>query len=165
MISRFERFSFVISEISRHWHHIAADEMVKYGLKGHHALYLITMKRYPDGITATQLADICSRDKSDVSRAMSLMEEKGLAQKGTEGAKYRALLKLTKAGNEAASQVEQSAMKAVEMASRGVSDANRETFYATMDIISANLQKIIDDGVFANNSAADVHNEGANTDE
>ena len=80
MISRFERFSFVISEISRHWHHIASDEMEKHGLKGHHALYLITMKRYPDGITATQLADICSKDKSDVSRAMSLMVKKGLAE-------------------------------------------------------------------------------------
>jgi len=153
MISRFERFSFVISEISRHWHRIASGEMEKYGLKGHHALYLITMKRYPDGITATQLADICSKDKADVSRAMSLMVKKGLAEKGSGMTRYRALLRLTEDGLTAAAQVEKSAMLAVEIASSGISDEHREIFYSTMDTIAANLQKIIDDGVFASDSS------------
>ena len=33
MVDRFERFSFAISEISRCWHKIAAEEMEAYGLK------------------------------------------------------------------------------------------------------------------------------------
>ena len=74
MVSRFERFSFVISEIYRHLHKIMADEMEKYGLKGAYAIYLSAMYRHPDGITATELGEICSRNKADVSRAMSSMQ-------------------------------------------------------------------------------------------
>ena len=74
-MERFERFSFAISEISRYWHKLTAEEMEKYGLKGTHSVYLLTMYRYPDGITATQLCELCSKDKSDVSRMMSIMEQ------------------------------------------------------------------------------------------
>ena len=81
MVDRFERFSFAISEISRYWHKITAEEMEKYGLKGPHSVYLTAMYRYPDGITAPQLCELCGKDKSDVSRAMSLMERKGLVRK------------------------------------------------------------------------------------
>jgi len=147
MISRFERFSFVITEITRYWHKIAAEEMEKHGLKGPHALYLVTMRRYPDGITATQLAEICSKDKSDVSRSMSLMIKKGLVRKEGEKNRYRAMLKLTDEGNEAASQVEKSAMVAVDMAGRGITAENREIFYASLEKIADNLQMIIDEGL------------------
>ena len=34
MVDRFERFSRGVSELSKYWHKIAADEMEKYGLKG-----------------------------------------------------------------------------------------------------------------------------------
>ena len=81
MVDRFERFSFAISEISRYWHKITADEMEKYGLKGPHSVYLTTMYRYPEGVTAPQLCELCGKDKSDVSRAMSLMEQKGLVER------------------------------------------------------------------------------------
>ena len=52
MIDRFERFSFAISEVSRCWHKLAAEEMEKYGLKGSHAVYLTTLYRYPKGLTS-----------------------------------------------------------------------------------------------------------------
>jgi hypothetical protein len=78
MIDRFERFSMAISEISRHWHKIAAEELEKYGLKGPHAIYLPAMYQHQDGITAARLADLCGRDKADVSRMMTIMEQKGL---------------------------------------------------------------------------------------
>ena len=81
MVDRFERFSFAIFEISRYWHKITADEMGKYGLKGPYSVYLTAMYRYPDGITAPQLCELCGKDKSDVSRAMSLMERRALCEK------------------------------------------------------------------------------------
>ena len=59
MIDRFERFSVMISEISRYWHKITTTEMEKYGLKGAHSIYLTTMARFPEGITAAQLCELC----------------------------------------------------------------------------------------------------------
>jgi len=148
MISRFERFSFAISEISRCWHKIATEEMEKHGLKGPHAIYLVVMSRYEDGITATKLSEVCGRDKADVSRAMAVMENVGLVIKeGVNQSFYRAHLKLTDAGRCAAEQVKKRAHIAVEMAGGDVSTENREIFYDTLEHIADKLRLISADGL------------------
>ena len=148
MISRFERFSFAISEISRCWHKIATDEMEKYGLKGSHAIYLVVMSRYKDGITATQLSEVCGRDKADVSRAMTMMEKNGLVvREGVNQSFYRAHLKLTDAGRCAAEQVKVRADVAVTMAGGDLSDKDREIFYNALEHITDKLRSISVDGL------------------
>lgn len=148
MVDRFERFSFAISEISRHWHKLASDEMEKHGLKGTYSVYLTALYRHPDGITATMLGEICSKDKSDVSRAISAMEKKGLVKKsGTNQTLYRALLTLTEEGKKAAEHVSERARIAVEMAGKGISDEHRAIFYNTLELITSNLQTISKEGL------------------
>lgn len=142
---RFERFSLAIFEISRCWHKLAADEMAKYGLKGPHAMYLVTIRRFPEGVTSAQLSELCGRDKADVSRAVSLLEEKGMIYR--EGNLYRALLKLTDKGREAAEHVAQRAGIAVECAGKGFSEENREIFYQVLETITANLQALTKEGI------------------
>ncbi len=147
MISRFERFSFAIFEISRCWHKIAADEMSKYSLKGPHAIYLIAMNRHPDGLTSGQITEICGRDKADVSRAMSAMEERGLVEKDSSNNRYRARLKLTEAGKKAALHICGRAAIAVEMAGKGMTNDQRSVFYETLELIAANLRELSEDGI------------------
>lgn len=148
MIGRFERFSYAISEISRLWHRIAGEEMGKYGLKGAYSVYFTTLYRYPNGLTAAQLVDLCSRDKADVSRAMSLLESKGLVCRADpEGKAYRAMLILTKEGREIASQINARAEAAVELASFGLPEEKREIFYEALELITGNLQKLSRDGI------------------
>lgn len=145
MIDRFEKFSYFISEISRHWHKIANDVMNKYGLKGPHSVYFTTLYRCPDGITATKLGEICSRDKADVSRAVSIMEKKGLLIK--EGTNYRALLKLTKEGRVIAEQIKSRAESAVELGGKGLTEEQRESFYEAIEIICSNLEDLSEKGL------------------
>lgn len=148
MIERFERFSYLISEVSRHWHKITSDEMENYGLKGPHAVYLITMHRYPDGVTAPQLCELCGKDKSDVSRMMSIMEKKGLVKKeGVHQNLYRGAFKLTQEGMQAAEHLTKRVNLAVELAGGELSDDDREVFYNAFEIISANLRQISKDGL------------------
>ena len=148
MLDRFERFSFLISEVSRSWHKIASDEMEKYGRKGPHSVYLITMKRYPEGVTAPQLCELCGKDKSDVSRMMSIMEKKGLVKKeGVHQNLYRGVFKLTKDGLEAAEYLAKRVNLAVELAGKELSDENRKIFYDTFEIISSNLRQISKEGL------------------
>lgn len=148
MIERFEKFSFVIFEITRYWHKLASDEMAKYGLKGPHATYLTTLYRYKDGITAPQLSELCGKDKADVSRMMSIMEQKGLVIKESVGKNmYRGLLKLTDEGKTAAQHVRERAALAVELSSKGLSDEDRETFYNALEIISTNMKALCADGM------------------
>lgn len=148
MIDRFERFSYSISEISRLWHRISGEEMGKYGLKGAYSVYFTTMYRFPEGITAAQLVELCSRDKADVSRAMSLLEKKGLVMRSDPEAKaYRALLQLTPAGRELAGQINAKAKAAVERASCGLPEEKRIVFYEALELITANLQKLSKEGI------------------
>ncbi len=148
MVDRFERFSIAVFEIFRYWHKIAGDEMKKYGLKGAHATYLTTMQRFKDGISATQLGELCAKDKADVSRMLSIMEKKGLVTRENTGRSlYRALLKLTDEGKAVAEHVQERARVAVESAGKGISEEERAVFYNALETIAANLQALSKEGL------------------
>lgn len=148
MIDRFERFSLAISAISRYWHKLAAEELTKYGLKGPHATYLTVMYKYPEGITVPQLCMVCGKDKSDASRMISILEEKGLVKKQVVGGSlYRGKLQLTEEGKLAAEHVSQRASRAVEMAGKDLTDEARAMFYSSLDSITANLRDLCQEGI------------------
>lgn len=148
MIGRFETFTYAITEISKYWNKIAVEEMKVYELKGAYAIYLVSLNRFPDGITSAQLCEICSKDKAEISRAVSLMEQRGLIIREHKGDNmYRALIKLTEKGKTAAAQIRERAQKAVEAGGRGVSKEDRETFYNVLGTISENLKKISKEGL------------------
>lgn len=148
MLNRFERFSYAITEISHCWHKIATEEMRQYGLKGTHAVYLVTLARYPEGITAARLGEITRRDKADVSRAVTTLLDKGIIHREENDNKaYRAKLTLTDAGREAMQHVQKRVDLAVENGGRGMSEELREQFYQGLEIIAANLQEICREGL------------------
>jgi DNA-binding MarR family transcriptional regulator len=148
MIDRFERFSFAIFEISKCWHKLAAEEMTKYGLKGPHATYLTTLYRYEEGVTAPQLCELCGKDKSDVSRMVSILEDKGLVTKEVVNQSlYRGLFKLTEEGKNAAEHVCERASLAVEMAGKDLNLEERQAFYAALESIATNLREICKEGL------------------
>ena len=148
MISRFEQFSASITSISRYIQRIERVEMEKYGLKGASAQCLLAMQRYPQGITAARLCEVCDKDKAAVSRIVAELEEKNMVTRGDDGGgRYRALLKLTELGEEAAEHVEQRAKQAVEEAGTGLTDQQRAMMYAALDLIAGNLQMISEKGL------------------
>lgn len=148
MIDRFERFSIFISDISRYWHKLTTAEMEKFGLKGTHSVYLATMARFPQGITAGQLCEICGKDKSDVSRMMNILEEKGLAVKeGGYQNRYSGAFRLTEAGLEAAAFVEKRASLAVAYAGKDLSEDERNTLYSALGLITGNLRELSEKGL------------------
>lgn len=148
MVERFEKFSLAIFEISKHWHKIAAEEMAKYGLKGPHATYLLTISHFEDGITAPQLCEMCGKDKADVSRMMTIMEQKGLVTKeSVHQNMYRGVFKLTDEGKIATEHVRQRASLAVELAGKDLDDEKRTIFYEALDSIVLNLREISKEGL------------------
>lgn len=148
MLNRFARFSLAIAEIDRCWHKLAAEEMAKYELNSPHAVYLNTLYEYRDGITAAKLGELCCKNKADVSRMVSILEKKGLVQREAVGGNlYRAKLLLTEEGRLAAEHVRQSAALAVELAGAGLSEKDREVFYRALELITANLQTLSQEGL------------------
>ena len=148
MVDRFEHFSHAINDISRCWRKLAGEELKKYGLKGSHATYLSAMYHYPQGISVPQLCEISGKDKSDASRMLAILEEKGLVQKQeVDGSLYRGLLVLTEEGRAAAEHVRRRAAKAVEQAGGGLDDETREIFYRALDSITQRLNELSKNGI------------------
>lgn len=148
MISKYERFSSSVACLYRDIQRIEKTEMAKFGLKGPHAQCLLTMSRFPEGVTSVQLCEICEKDKAAISRAVAELEERGLITREVRnGIRYRARLRLTEAGNAAAHSVSRRAQQAVEQAGRGLDDDQREIFYQVLTLIAGNLHAICRDGL------------------
>ena len=148
MIKRFEHFSAVIADIHRAWHKIANGEMIKYGLKGVHAIYMTMMLRYPDGLTPVELCEYCGRDKAEVSRMVAILIEKGMVTKEEKSAGvYRAKLMLTGLGRTVAGDISQKAERAVMLANSDVDPSERDVFYRVMESIAYNLLAICESGL------------------
>ena len=145
MITRYEQFSFIISDIHRYIQKIERDEMVELGYKGAFAQYLVAMSRHPEGITSAQLCEICDINKAAISRNIAEMEEKGLIVR--EGASYRASIKLTEEGKKAAAFVFDRAHAAVNVVGKDLSEEDRAVLYRILGSISANLQAVSRDGI------------------
>ena len=146
MISRFEQFTSAISAIHRNIQKIEREQMEKYGLKGAYAQYLVTIQRHKDGITAAQLCEVCDLDKAAVSRAVAEMFQRGLLERTGETG-YRAKLRLTPAGEEAAEYVNRLASAAVEAAGRELTPESRAVLYAALESIAARLSVISREGI------------------
>lgn len=148
MLERFEKFSLAIAEINRCWHKIAGEELARYSLKSSHVTYLLTLARYPEGLTAPKLAELCDRDKADVSRMVSILEERGLVTKDGIGSnRYRGCLRLTPEGKTVAEELSRRAELAVEQAGAGLTEGERIVFYAALDTITKNLRRISQEGL------------------
>ncbi len=148
MVHRYEHFSSSVSGISRCIQKIEADVMEKHGLRGSHAQYLVTLRKYEQGLTVSQLSEMCMKDKAAVSRAVAEMEQKELVLRETAGDNlYRAAIVLTDKGREIAEYVAHRATAAVEAAGKGLGENERAIFYKALDLISSNLREICKKGL------------------
>ena len=147
MVTRFEQFTASVASIHRSIQKIERVEMAKYGLKGPHAQVLLAMSRFPEGVTSGELVKLCDKDKAAISRVVTEMERKGLVERGAAGSTYRAPVKLTEKGVEAANFVRTRAGAAVEAASRGLADEDRVVLYKALELIASNLQTLCKQGI------------------
>jgi DNA-binding MarR family transcriptional regulator len=92
-------------------------------------------------ITAAKLADLCQRDKADVSRAVAAFQKKGILEPYGES-KYRASLILTKEGKELASQISRRASEVIGQAGQDISQEMRENMYQCLDSIALRMREI-----------------------
>ncbi len=149
MTDRFEHFTFANTEINKFLRRLTGEEMEKHGLKSAHAIYFTVLAKHSDtGLTATNLCELCGRDKADASRMLNLMEKKGLVIKhGTHQNHYNGVFRLTKEGEKIADCVSRKAARAVEIAGKDLSPETRQIFYNALDSITENLRELTLKGI------------------
>lgn len=148
MIRRFQEFSGAIACIYRQIQKIERAQMARYGLKGPHVQCMLALARNPEGVTATQLREICDKDKAAVSRTVAELVEAGMVMRCGAGEKrYRVQLRLTEQGSRIAREVMDLTGKAVEQAEEGFSQEDRMIFYRVINQIASNIQQLSLDGI------------------
>ncbi|MBE5781387.1 MAG: MarR family transcriptional regulator [Clostridiales bacterium] len=147
MVDRFERFSLIMAEISRCWHKLAVEEMERLGLKGGHVTYFLALARNEEGLTASQLCEDYGKDKSDVSRMMAILEQKGLVKKeGGHQKGYRGVFVLTEEGWKIADYVRYKSGIAARVAGKELTDEQRAALYFAMEGIAASMRNMCQNG-------------------
>ena len=148
MIRRFEEFSGAIACIHRQIQKIERAQMARYGLKGPHVQCMLALQHNPEGVTATQLCELCDKDKAAISRTVAELVEAGMVIRCGAGEKrYRVQLKLTEQGSHIAREVMGLTAKAVEQAGEGLSQEDRMIFYRVINLIASNIQQLSVDGI------------------
>ena len=148
MVQRFQHFSSAISSLYRDMQKIERQEMAKYGLKGPHVQCMLALTDYPDGVTSTQLCEICEKDKAAISRTVAELETLGMVERlERNGVRYRAPVKLTVQGTSAAQAVQKRTLQAVRQAGEGLDDEKRKVFYEVLGLIAGNLHIICQEGL------------------
>ena len=143
---RFREFTVLLSNIGRVINKIKNYEMSKFGLKGSQVNCIFYLYGNEDGMTATELCNLCEEDKAGVSRALKDLEEKGYVECKTDEnkKKYNSNLKLTPKGEEVAEFISGKINDIINYDKNYISDEELKSFYNTFNKIYDNL-KIISD--------------------
>lgn len=147
MINRFESFTTYIIELYRSLQKIKDMEMRQFGLKAGHTMCLYYLGERKDGLTVTQLSELCREDKAAISRSISQLEKQGLVHTAREDAKrsYRSPVILTEKGEKLSAKLNERIDNALMNGGSGFSDAQRDALYFGLEQVLSNLTDYIDD--------------------
>ena len=137
MLQEFENFVTGITVCYKFIQRIKTLEMTEFDLRGTHAMCMYFLQRHPEGLTASQLAQMCAEDKGAISRTLAVLQEKGLISSGEK--KYRTPLYLTEEGKRIADILDDLVVRWVIFGGANVTDEERAVFYKTLGQISHNL--------------------------
>lgn len=138
MLQRFASFVTNITVCYKYIQRVKSMEMTEFGLKGTHVMCLFFLHQAPEGLTATQLCQLCAEDKAAISRTLATLQKEGYIHSEDEK-KYRAQLRLTPKGELLARQMDGVIQQWVSFGGDGLSDEERATFYRVLESIAGNL--------------------------
>ena len=144
MQERFEIFTVLMMRINRSIRRLKTDEMKKWGLKSHHVSCLYYLYK-SNGLTATELGELCIEDKASLSRAIDTLEEDGyLVCNSSTIKRYRSPLELTEKGKAVGKSLADRIDAVLKATADGVSDEDRKIMYSSLEKISASLEALSD---------------------
>lgn len=139
MLQRFTDFITGITFCYKHLQRVKTTEMTELGLKGTYGMYLFFLHHNPDGLTASQLCQLCCEDKAATSRGLAALQEMGYIQ--TEPKKYRSKILLTDTGHTVAEKIDTIVEQWVTFGGAELTDEERESFYHALKIIAQSLKE------------------------
>jgi len=138
---RFIRFSFAIDKVAKSLQKYKNDRLTQFGLKSMHLMFLISLWRNPDGMTAAELSRNCSVDKAFISRLTGELCTAGYVEyKTREISRHNNKLMLTETGRQVMSEIHQIINDSVSHIVSGIPENHLTIFYTVLNLITENLE-------------------------
>lgn len=142
---RYIMFSVAIDQAAKNLQRLKHIKMEKYGLRAVHVTCLIRLGRTAEGLTGTELSEICEVDKSLISRVLSDLLRDGFVAYEEDPTKiYRRRLLLTDRGRAVVDEMRDVMDASVEAIRSEVSDADLDAFYRTLHLIDRNIRSQVE---------------------
>ena len=108
---------------------------------------LYYLGKHPEGLTASQLTELCKEDKAAISRCLGqLMERELVSCRLPENKRsYRTLHFLTEQGQDIVRKMNDRIEYAVFHGGNGLSDGERENFYVSLERSLRNLTQSLEE--------------------
>ncbi len=141
---RLESFMAHVTSASRSITKIKARGMSNYNLGSTHTACLRVLFNSRSGLTRTQLAKKCELDKSQISRIINELEEKGYVSESAETTSYKRKISLTDEGAKITAEINRLVLNINDSVSGEISSEDIETFYKVFGVICSNLKQAED---------------------
>ena len=140
MLSRFEKFTALITKVSRGIYKIKKEEMAEYNLKSSHVSCLYYLYK-ENTLTAKRLCDLCGEDKANISRSIKYLESAGyIHHQSMEQKRFQNLL-LTEKGEEVGKDIAEKVDRVLAEVGNGLTKEDRDILYQSLSLIGENLEK------------------------
>ena len=141
---RFEKFTLLIDGIHKSISKLKLDVAPTLGVKGVHLFWVYELSLHPEGLTATEIANVSRIDRSLVSREIEDLKADGyiVSDGGVGKRKYNEKFTLTDKGRELADEITEHVLEIQKSASEGISSGELASFYATLEKLYDNFNAI-----------------------
>lgn len=140
----FEAFSSLITGLYRDIQKIKGHWNKELGMKSVHLFWVYLLRRYPEGLTASELSRYSQTNRSLISREINELVQLGYVKtdRQSEHRRYGWKFLLTDQGKVTAEQISRIAMQIQNQVNAGISDADLEIFYRTSQTLLQNFNRI-----------------------
>ena len=141
--TRFEDFVGIISALNKEIQRIKNAEAHRLGFRGADVMCLYYLVKYPDGLTAAELARLVDVSRAAVSRTVAHLAEDGFVEVGgsdEEASRYRAPIRLTEKGYEAARPLDDIIHRVLDEAGGELAQRQRMQKYDSLNHILEKLR-------------------------
>ena len=148
--TRFEDFVGIISALGKEIQRIKTAEAKRLGFRGSDVMCLYYLVKYPEGLTAAELARLVDVSRAAMSRIVAHLAEDGFVEVGDaedeDASKYRAPVRLTEKGYEAARPLDDIIHRVLDEAGGELAARQRLQMYDSLNHILERLRTFGRDG-------------------
>ena len=140
MVDSFERFGQMLSNASKSLYRLKSRYMSKYGLSSTHTVCLRKLYENPQGLTKSEIADICEIDKAQITRIIGELKDKDYVGSDSSKKMYNRKFVLTDFGKNITEEINDAVAEIVEYVDLDISKEDIEHFYSVFEKINKRLR-------------------------